>query len=275
MKLAPIDTVYLWARMSARYGHAWASQCGVNPDGTAALEWRDALAGITRAQLELGIAGDKIRASQWPPSSTEFRALCLAIPSKFSVRQEMDAQARAMNGHQTPPRMTPFARLTWQLIDGYKFRQAHDRDADALFTRAYDGAREHVMGGGDLPPEPVAHIGSDATNAPKPPRLKRWEMPLPTNEAEALARFKVMDEDAQPSAADKALRDTATMLGTPIPPALQRKQAMREACAAMGVGPMDLIEHEMKTPKGRDQVAEMLQRIAASQGIDPPHIPDE
>jgi hypothetical protein len=277
LKLSNENAAYIWLRMGQRYGHKWASQCGDNPFGPDAVEWRDTLAGMTRAQIERGFAADTKRAEAWPPSSTEFRALCLDIPSKFSVQQEIDAQAQAISRNAERPRMTPFARLAAQLIDWHNYRQASDRDCDAMFKRAYDGAREHVLNGGDLPPEPVALIGSDATNAPKPRRLKRWEMPLPTNDAEALERFRIMDEDARASAvADGHMTYAAAMLGSPIPAFLQRRQDIRDACAAMGVGPMDFIEHEIRTKEGRDMIAESLRHIAVTNmGIDPPNIRDE
>jgi hypothetical protein len=274
-KLSDNDIAFLWASMGSTYGAKWTQQYGVDVKGPQACKWRDGLEDIDRQQLLAALDADVKRGSAFVPTLPEFRALCLAIPSVFFVRQEIDAQARAMNSHQTPPRMTPFARLTWQLIDSYKYRHGTDSACDAMFKRAYDGAREHVMDGGDLPQEPVALIEqAKPANAPKPP--KRWETPPPLDRDAALARFAQMDEDARRSATSDGHMATANaLLGSPMPPFLQRKQAIREACAAMGVGPMDLIEGAMNTPKGRDQVAEMLKRIAADQGIDPPNIRDE
>jgi hypothetical protein len=279
VKLSVIDMALLWARMSGTYGAKWTQQFGTDSNGPQAKLWRDGLQDIDRQQLLAALDADVKRGSAFVPTLPEFRALCLDIPSVFSVRQEIDAQARAISRNAERPRMTPFARLAAQLIDWHNYRQASDRDCDAMFKRAYDGAREHVLNGGDLPPEPVALIEqAKPANAPKPP--KRWETPPPLDRDAALARFKQMDEDARNAArssraAINGLAAIAERLGTPPSKCGPRMEDIRAACAAMEVGPMDMIEHHIRSKEGRDMVVESLRRIASEQGINPPNIRDE
>jgi hypothetical protein len=62
--------------MLSRYGNPWERQCGSIPAGIAAVEWGSTLAGVTWGQIMQGMETDKLRASAWPPSSTEFLAMC-------------------------------------------------------------------------------------------------------------------------------------------------------------------------------------------------------
>jgi hypothetical protein len=55
-----------------------------------------------------------------------------------------------------------FARLMWQRMDKFSFRQSDQERADNMVRGAYDLAREHVMRGGALPELPVAKIEQQA-----------------------------------------------------------------------------------------------------------------
>jgi len=85
-----------WLMMLSRYGHPWENQCGSIPEGIAAVEWGTTLAGVTWQQIMQGMEADKLRASAWPPSSTEFLAMCRP-PQRV---QEWKSQKRI--GHYTP-----------------------------------------------------------------------------------------------------------------------------------------------------------------------------
>lgn len=133
-------------RMASRYGHTWVSQFGNKPDGIAAAEWRTTLAGITPLQVAEGIKADVSRGTEWPPSSTMFRAMCLGVPTLSAAKLSInDPQNR-------------FSLLMWQRMDKFSFRQADSGRAENMLRGAYDLAREHVMRGGALPELPVARI---------------------------------------------------------------------------------------------------------------------
>lgn len=108
----------------------------------AYAEWGETLAGLTRAQIQHGIAIDGRRCSEWPPSSTRFRAMCMDIPSFAALRYEF--------AHGEVPR-TPFGLLCWSKVDAYRLRRADQTEADRLVHNAYDLAVAHVLEGGTLP----------------------------------------------------------------------------------------------------------------------------
>lgn len=147
--LSPSAADELWLRMASRYGHSWVSQYGATPAGFAGAEWRETLAGISPAQLRVGFSSDALRGSDWPPSSSAFRAMCLSIPSRAAVRIEIDAK---------DSRRSQFTLLVLSKItDRYRFRTDGEY-ADRMLSEAYNEAREHVMRGGELPPGPAAEI---------------------------------------------------------------------------------------------------------------------
>jgi hypothetical protein len=60
------------------YGHRWTSNYGAEDDGT----WRKGLAGLTPEQIGQGLVKCLERKpppgeEDWPPTLTEFRAMCL------------------------------------------------------------------------------------------------------------------------------------------------------------------------------------------------------
>jgi hypothetical protein len=64
--------------MSMIYGHRWTSSFGVCDDGT----WLTGLSDVTVEQIKTGIEKCRTRKispgrEDWPPTLTEFRALCL------------------------------------------------------------------------------------------------------------------------------------------------------------------------------------------------------
>lgn len=140
----------LFARMAARYGHTWTSQYVRGGDAVMAIayaEWGDTLAGLNGAQIQHGIHIDGQRGAEWPPSSTQFRSLCLDVPSFAAARFEM--------AHGDEPR-TPFGLLCWRFVDPCRLRTANQQEADRLAKDAYELAKAHVMAGGELPPVPAA-----------------------------------------------------------------------------------------------------------------------
>lgn len=161
----------LWMRMASRYGHAWVSQYGPLPDGIAAAEWRGTLAGLDASQLRVGFEADALRGSDWPPSSTRFRALCFGIPTMATVRAEIDARCRQSRLDMVAE-MSRFSRGVWARMDTYGYRNAASKFADRIFDEAYQRTREFVMLGGELPPDPVALIAKEKPEfKPAPPEV--------------------------------------------------------------------------------------------------------
>ena len=132
--------------MASRYGHAWVSQYGPQPQGFAGAEWRETLCGLTPDQIRDGFDGDVLRGDAWPPSSTMFRTMCLSIP----ILAVVGLQIR--KGEVT----SGFARMVRANLDGYRFKQVAAREADRMLADAYNIARESVLGGEKIPDEVLA-----------------------------------------------------------------------------------------------------------------------
>lgn len=139
----------LWSRMAEVYGQKWTSAFGVDATTGAGATWAKGLAGISAAQIGAGIAAAMSSADPWPPSLPQFRALCLGIPDFAVVQYELRTPASER---------TPFARLVWSYVDGWKMRQASTQESERMLRDAYGIAREHVMRGGEMPEPPIAAI---------------------------------------------------------------------------------------------------------------------
>lgn len=139
----------IWLRMAEIYGHRWTSAYGDDADGGAALTWAKGLSGIPVEQIAAGIESALVSADGWPPTLPEFRALCLGIPTLAAAKLALNDKT---NG---------FARLMWMRMDRFAVRTASQERADQMVAGAYEMAREHVMRGGALPPEPLAEIAKE------------------------------------------------------------------------------------------------------------------
>lgn len=150
--LAPTAARTLWVRMAEIYGHRWTSAYGDNPNEGAALTWAKGLAGISAKQVGDGLRACVSSSDPWPPTLPEFRGMCLSIPTLAAVKVE-----QAQEGGRSP-----FVRLVWSYLDGYAMRRMSSDQCDRAIREAYGLAREHVMRGGDLPPEPAGELTHSA-----------------------------------------------------------------------------------------------------------------
>lgn len=139
----------LWQRMAEIYGHRWTSAYGDDAGASAGQTWARGLSGLAPAQIASGLDSVLASADEWPPTLPQFRAMCFGIPALAAVRAEIEAK---------DTRRSPFTRWVMSNIrDVYRFRTDGSR-AERMLAEAYAAAREHVMRGGELPPEPVAEI---------------------------------------------------------------------------------------------------------------------
>lgn len=161
--------------MAEIYGHRWTAAYGDDPERGAGETWAKGLAGLTPAQLAEGLSSCIATADPWPPTLPEFRARCLGIPPLASVR--LDAR-----------KASPFTRLVWQHLDGYRYQQAPADQSDRLLREAYELAREHVMRGGALP--------ADSPELEGPERRK----PVPASPEVAAAAMEAIRQDLGASA---------------------------------------------------------------------------
>lgn len=143
--------------MGGLYGHTWTSAYGDNPRSVAGAEWSRTLAGLNREQVDTGIDACRAEGAEWPPSAPRFRAMCLGIPTLARVRLEL-----------TRGQPSPFARMVWANLDVHRYRTESADRADRMLREAYDLAREDVMQGAELPPEPVAAMTDDTRREPVP-----------------------------------------------------------------------------------------------------------
>lgn len=167
LALGPKALRGLWMRMTAMFGHIWASAYGVAPtddagDLTLAGDtWARALAGMTSAQLGAGLNACLVAGLEFAPSAPRFRAMCLGIPSLGAVRAELrpGAGQGPQNAHAAP---SPFARAIWCQLDAFRYRQASADQADKLLRDAYEVICERTMRGVPLPDPPAAGIEQEA-----------------------------------------------------------------------------------------------------------------
>lgn len=148
----------LWQRMAEIYGHRWTSAYGEDAGAGAGQTWAKGLAGLSPAQIAVGVEAALVSADEWPPTLPAFRAMCFAIPAFAAVRAELYARDSDRS---------PFSRLAWSHLDAHRFRMADADKADRLLREAYEAAREHVMRGGALP-EPLVELAPPAP-APRTP----------------------------------------------------------------------------------------------------------
>ena len=150
----------LWQRMAEIYGHRWTSAYGDDAGASPGQTWAKGLAGLTAEQIGHGVTAALASADPWPPSLPEFRRLCFGVPTLAAIRHELRPGESAAS---------PFARLVWQNLDSYRFRNADADKSDRLLADAYELAVDHVMRGGDLP-EPSIAIAQDESRQPIPAR---------------------------------------------------------------------------------------------------------
>ena len=142
---------YIFARMTSQFGHRWTSSYGDNPRSIPGREWASVLAGLTRAQIDVGFEATRIAGSEWPPSAPHFLEMCLGIPSWAEVNHHI-----RQGGD-----LCCFSRAVWKDLDTFLWRQACHERADRILREAYERVRGRVMAREILPDPPMAEISHE------------------------------------------------------------------------------------------------------------------
>lgn len=148
----------LWLRMGEIYGHRWSSAYGESAELGAGATWGKGLADCSPRQIANGLSAALVSADPWPPTLPQFRAMCLGIPALSRVKLAIAGTIES----------SPFSRLVWSHVDAYRLRTSDADKGERIIRDAYELARDHVMAGGALPDQPVAHIARDEAAASKP-----------------------------------------------------------------------------------------------------------
>lgn len=162
----------LWLRMAHIYGSRWTSAYGEDAQTGAGETWAKGLVGVDARQLAVGLEACIVRADPWPPTLPEFRSLCLGVPSLFDVRADLEREHAERQ---------PFTVMVGRRLDGWAYRRADARQAEAMLREAYADAREAVMRGETLPAPLEAVTHAPAPVKPASPEVARAAM------AEAMA----------------------------------------------------------------------------------------
>lgn len=132
----------LWRRMAEIYGQRWTSAYGEDAAKGAGDTWAKGLIGVAPEQLARGLEACIVAADPWPPTLPAFRAMCMGVPSLHQVREDL---ARVDTERE------PFTLMVARRMDGWAWRHATTREAEAMLREAYADAREAVMRGEPLP----------------------------------------------------------------------------------------------------------------------------
>lgn len=154
----------LWQRMTNIYGHRWGSAYGADASTGAGATWAQGLCGLSAEQIGAGIERSIVSADPWPPTLSQFRALCLGIPSLAEVRVDMK---------RADSQRAPFTVLVWSELDSWWYARSDQDRADRMLRDAYEAARARVMRGSPLP-EPLPEIAPSAEKPavkPAPPEV--------------------------------------------------------------------------------------------------------
>lgn len=155
----------IWERMVAAFPGRWIFAMGASPhpiitgaDGRETVDtsrltmvgqtWAAGLAGLSAQQLGAGLQAcmttwgkDRV------PSLTEFRAMCIGIPSLAVVREDIA---------RTGQKRERFTIMVCRHLDYYAYRHADARDAERILREAYESARERALRGEPIPDLPEA-----------------------------------------------------------------------------------------------------------------------
>jgi hypothetical protein len=142
---------YVFARMASMFGHTWTSAYGEDSRAAPGREWAQALAGLSRQQVDEGFRATLIAGEKWPPSAPMFLERCLGVPTLAVVSHDI------LKGGD----LTAFSRAVWLDLDTFCWRQAGTDRADRMLREAYERVKARVMAGEVLPPEPVASIAKE------------------------------------------------------------------------------------------------------------------
>lgn len=139
---------YVFARMTSMFGHRWTSAYGEDSRALPAMEWANALSGLTRSQVDAGFEATLLTGEEWPPSAPKFLERCMSIPTFAVVALEVQKRGT----------MSAFSREVWHGLDTFNWNLASTDRAERMLRDVYERVRSRVMAGETLPDAPVAEI---------------------------------------------------------------------------------------------------------------------
>lgn len=155
-----LDT--LWLKMAEIYGRTWTGSFGVSADQSHA--WATILGDLTGKQLACGLAALTDKPSDFPPSATSFRALCLAgevanhnLPSESDAYREACEHAHPAGPEGWSHMVVRHAALTvgyWDLMN----RPAEE--TRKTFAKVYAKAIAELLAGREFP-EPARSLPAE------------------------------------------------------------------------------------------------------------------
>lgn len=186
---------WFWERMTAIFGHRWSSTYGLVPEGACRDEWEQALAAMSRDQINRALLTCRARCDGFAPIPAEFRAWGFGFPAVEDVRNELADRSGA-------PR-SPFAVAVGRRLDLWTYLHADSRTADRMLREACAAVREAMMRGEELP-EPALELPAPAPEQRTftPGAAREWlaQIEAELSEAEAARKAKAaLDAEAAPA----------------------------------------------------------------------------
>lgn len=148
----------LWALMTDAFGHRWTSVHGEYDLGGT---WARGLAGLTGADIAMGMARVVDSGADWPPGLPEFRALCKPTPDQIGAPSVARAYAEACrNAHPAATRVWSHPTVHHAAMNlGFRVLSGQSESvALPRFERLYLEAVRLVFAGEALLPMPEPEV---------------------------------------------------------------------------------------------------------------------
>ncbi len=146
----------LWVTMVETFGHRWTSSFGDCPRPDHA--WAKHLSGLNGRQIANGLSQlNDLEDKRFPPSATQFRAMCLHVPGLPSEAEAWDQALRADYGHEA-------VRVAAEATGTFDLRTAklNDKGLRDRFNRNFAIVRARAVMGKPLDDKIAEGIGHES-----------------------------------------------------------------------------------------------------------------